>query len=128
MKRLAERFPDKTYVGVDLAPQLVEIAQREAAGNCARFECADMFDVGGDFDFVVMRLLLQHLPSIDEALLKVAQITRSGGSALVIDSLDPARCFSPDLPEFMQFFGSYAQEQASQGRDRRAADRHGAIA
>lgn len=121
LKRLAERFPDKTYLGVDLAPQLVDIAQREAAGSRVRFQCADMFDTGGDYDFVVMRLLLQHLSSIDVALDKVARVTRPGGSALVVDSLDPARYFHPPLPEFMQFFGSYTEQQASQGLDRRAA-------
>lgn len=121
LQRLASRFPGKAYLGVDLAPQLVDIARREAAGPGCRFECIDMSDVGDTHDFVILRLLLQHLPDIDGALDKLARITRPGATALVIDSNDAVRFFHPPLPEVMQLFSHYTTQQAGEGRDRRAA-------
>lgn len=123
LKRLAAVFPDKAYLGVDLAPQLVEIARREAAGPGRRFECADMFEVGDSHDFIILRLLLQHLPDIGAALDKLARITRPGATALVIDSCDGVRFFHPPVPEVMQLFSRYTAQQAGQGRDRQAVQR-----
>jgi len=121
LRRLAEYFPGKAYLGVELAPQLSDIAVRENAGSGIRFECANLFEVGDTHDFIILRLLLQHLDNIDDALDTLTRITRPGATALIVDSFDPVRFFDPPLPEVMQFFSNYTDQQAGQGRDRRAA-------
>jgi hypothetical protein len=70
-----------------------------------------------------MRLLLQHLEDIPKALDHVSQLTRPGGTALIIDANDPVRFFYPMLPQFTAFFAAYAEQERCAGRDRRVANR-----
>lgn len=115
--RLAERFPDKSYRGIDISPELTAYAQLHEP-QVDQFECADVYELTGRYDFCVMRLFLQHLPETDRVLAKVAQITHPGGAALVIDSDDTQRLYDPPLPQFMRFFSDYTSRETGKGRRR----------
>ncbi len=123
LSKIAARFPDKSYHGVDVSPELIAIAETEVGGGKLSFSPRYLFDVTEPYDFVLMRLLLQHLDDIQTVLDHVATITKPGGSVLIIDSHDPLRFFYPDLPEFVEFFTIYAEHERQAGRDRRVASR-----
>ncbi|OBK04845.1 hypothetical protein A5746_21155 [Mycolicibacterium conceptionense] len=123
LKQIAARFPGKKYTGIDLSPELVDVANREACENNVSFENSRLFDHEGTYDFVLMRLLLQHLDDIPTALDRVSQLTRPGGTALIIDANDTVRYFSPNFPLFTEFFAAYTEHERCAGRDRRVGDR-----
>lgn len=121
LQRLAAYFPGKRYHGIDISEELITIARSRAPKDNIRFEQCDLSAVTGSYDFVIMRLFLQHMPDVNAALDKVAGITKPGGSALVIDSYLPRRLFQPEVPEVMKFLAAYKEQQASLGLDRNIA-------
>jgi SAM-dependent methyltransferase len=123
LRKIAARFPDKIYHGVDISAELLAVAAREAGGGNVSFSHRTLFDVTEPYDFVLMRLLLQHLDDVQAVLDHVAALTSSGKSALIIDAHDPLRLFHPDLPEFTGFFAAYAEHERQAGRDRGVASR-----
>jgi SAM-dependent methyltransferase len=123
LEQIAALFPEKTYTGIDTSAELVGIANRERSKKNVTFETTGLLDHTGTYDFVLMRLLLQHLDDIPAALDRVAQMTRPGGTALIIDANDTVRYFYPKLPQFTAFFAAYAEHELHAGRDRSVADR-----
>lgn len=123
LSRLAARFPEKKYLGLDKSSELIRIAEQDFSTDEIDFICCDLFNAQGIYEFATMRLLLQHLSDLDTVLSKVAEIIPPGGSALVIDSCDQLRFFYPPMPEFVQFFSTYTQAQKGMGLDRSAAAR-----
>jgi SAM-dependent methyltransferase len=123
LRKIAGYFPDKVYRGVDISAELIAIAQKEPKSENVSFSHSNLFDVREEADFVLMRLLLQHLSDVQAVLDHVAALVPSGGSALIIDAHDPFRFFHPELPEFTRFFAAYAEHERSTGRDRRVAKR-----
>ena len=127
LRKIAGRFPEKAYRGIDASRELIDIAREDGREAAAQFLHCDLFDATGGYDFVIMRLLLQHLPDIEKTLAKVVEIVNPGGSALVIDTHDPTRFYMPDVPEFRSFFKAYAEFEARQGRDRAVASHLGEL-
>jgi len=123
LRKIAARFPNKNYHGIDVSAELIAIAEREAGGGNVSFSHRNLFDVTEPYDFVLMRLLLQHLDDIQAVLDHIAELTSPGKSALIIDAHDTLRFFHPDLPEFMAFFAAYAEHERKAGRDRCVAKR-----
>lgn len=123
VRALAERFPDKRYVGIDVAPAYVEAAAHESRMPNVRFECGDVMELGGQHDFVLARLLLQHLQDVPGAVAKMIDAVAPGGSLLLIDALDELRAFYPPLTEFPRFFERYAARERENGRDRNVLSR-----
>lgn len=121
LRKLASYFPDKTYCGIDSSQELIAIAESETTVPNISFRYCDLFDAGGQYDFVIMRLLLQHIQDVSRALAKVAEMTRPGGSALIMDPYLPARLFRPEAPELTKFLAAYKAQQAEQGLDREIA-------
>jgi SAM-dependent methyltransferase len=119
---LSGRFPNKAYHGIDTSGELVAIAENEVGSHNLNFLHGNLFDVNETYDFVIARLLIQHLDDVQAALSHIASITNLGGTAVIIDSYDPYRFFYPALPEFMQFFATYTEHEKAAGRDRNVAD------
>ncbi len=127
LRKITGRFPEKVYCGIDISKEFIDIARKDGREDAIQFLHGDLFDATGRYDFVIMRLLLQHLPDITKALGKVAEIINANGSALIIDAHDPVRFYRPDVPEFRRFFEAYAEIEAQQGRDRAVASRLGEL-
>lgn len=121
--KIASRFPEKTYHGIDLSAELIAVAEQESDGRNVSFSCRELGEITASFDFVLMRLLLQHLDDVPGFLDEVAAVTKPGRSALIVDAHDPARFFYPEFPEFMRFFGAYSEKERKAGRDRCVANR-----
>lgn len=94
---LAERVgPSGSVLGVDAAPQMVEVAQAKAArvGSTARFQVATaqhlpLPDAGTDA--VVTTLMIHHLPTDQRPVAprEMLRVLRPGGRVLVVDYQPP---------------------------------------
>jgi SAM-dependent methyltransferase len=123
LTKLAACFPDKRYVGIDVSPELIALAEKEAGAGNVSFSHRNLFDITEPCNFVLIRLLLQHRKDVPAILDHVATLISPGESALIIDAHDPSRLFHPDLPEFTEFFAAYADHERKAGRDRCVAGR-----
>jgi SAM-dependent methyltransferase len=121
LQKLAKVFPAKSYLGIDSSPEFIHIAQRERTLSNITFRHLDLFDLDGQFDFLIVRLLLQHLPEAGAALQRLRALTRPGGAALIIDACDPTRYFHPPVDAFMAFFQAYREHESGKSRNRDAA-------
>ncbi len=118
LRKIAACFPDKQYFGIDNSPGLLQTAMKETTNKNISYSCCNPFDVDGLYDFVIMRLFLQHQADVDAILDKVATITKRGGSVLVIDADDADRLYYPDIPVFIRFFRAYVEYQEQLGLSR----------
>jgi len=120
LNKIWQHFPNKSYTGIDISEELIDIAKSVTGNAAIRLQAQDYFDVEGQFDFIIMRLFWQHLPMtrIDEACAKLEKITNPGASVLISDAYDEVRCFYPPLIEFQQVIGAYKQQQIEIERNR----------
>ena len=82
--RLGRRFPNATFVGVDIVESHLELARRAAVdlGERASFEVRDAFETGFDdatFDLVTCRHMLQAVPDADQVIAELVRICKPGG-------------------------------------------------
>jgi SAM-dependent methyltransferase len=84
VSRLAARFTDATFLGIDLEEPHLE----RARARCAAFGTRVWFETGNAlalpfeadrFDLVVCRHVLQALPDAPRAVAEMARVTRPGG-------------------------------------------------
>jgi SAM-dependent methyltransferase len=118
LHRLAETFPEKDYYGVDINSVFIDVAKRSFGAENLQFECADLYDLEGQYEFLLMRLVMQHLTEPEKALKKIAELLCPGGMALVIDAVDAVRYYHPEPTEYVRFFNTYAAVQRQRGKDR----------
>ncbi|MFP4344745.1 MAG: class I SAM-dependent methyltransferase [Anaerolineales bacterium] len=93
--RVALLLPEETsYVGVDFSAEMVALARRKsrAAGIPARFVVADLLEepwlpeVGEDFDWILLRAVLHHVPGFAwraAVVRRAAERLASGGHLVV---------------------------------------------
>lgn len=91
--RLARSAPGLDVTGLDLSPEMVELANRRAAeaglpGERVRFEVGDVGALphaDGSFDAVVSTLSLHHWPDPALGLAEIHRVLRPGGEARIYD-------------------------------------------
>ena len=118
LEKLATRFPEKTFFGIDHAPGLIDIACKKTQSPNLQFAVEDLDTMTGSYDFVLLRLLLQHLTDPIYAMQRVFDVTHVGGCCLIIDAFDELRDFHPPFPAFVEFFKNFISATSEQGLDR----------
>lgn len=118
LDKLADRFPEKTFLGIDNAPDLVKLAKKNTTSKNITFGVEDLDSMSGTYNFVIMRLLLQHLSDPLKAMKKVYAVTRPNSCCLIIDAFDELRLFHPPFSGFVEFFQQFISATAGQGLDR----------
>lgn len=121
LRRLASVFPEKDYTGTDSNNYFIDVAQEQQMESNVQFHQKDLFELSGQYDFVVIRLVMQHLDNPQEALNAIAGLLRHNGTAFIIDAKDEARFYWPEPTEYIHFFDSFAAHQKDHGRDRNIA-------
>jgi len=88
-ERLAAKYPQATFVGIDLEAQHLHRSRARCAkfGSRVRFELGDALAIpfpDAQFDLVVCRHLLQAIPDAARALAEIRRVLRPGGRAHLI--------------------------------------------
>lgn len=118
LSKLAARFPNKRFIGIDLSEELIELANSETCAHNVEFMVDRLETIAGNYDFAMLRLVLQHLPEAAGVLPRLAEFVVPDGHCLIIDALDKARYFDPPFPEFMDFFQKFIAATQHRGLDR----------
>ncbi len=122
LSQLAARFPEKRFVGIDFSEELIEVANLEANADNVEFFVDRLETISGNYDFAMLRLVLQHLPNAGTALPRLAEFVVPDGNCLIIDAVDELRYFEPELPEFMDFFQKFIAATQHKGLDRNVVE------
>lgn len=124
LEKLRSAFRSLHCTGVECEAKLVEIANaRVARGNldgCAVLQqsitALDLPDES--FDFVVCRLVLEHLPDPMPALKEALRVLRHGGKAIFIDNdFDLHERTWPESAALGDLYDAYRRARRSEGGD-----------
>jgi ubiquinone/menaquinone biosynthesis C-methylase UbiE len=95
LREIRTSWPETKLWGIDLSPEMIEMARSEAAGGIVYAvgdaAALDFFD--GMFDVVVSSSSLHHWADPHAVLAEIARVTRSGGRLVITD-------WSRDVPIF----------------------------
>ncbi len=85
---LARRYPRGTVVGVDLTPEMLEIARAKNHFHNVALELGDMHQLSfpsASVDLVTGSYALRNAPSLTVALEEIQRVLRPGGTAAFLD-------------------------------------------
>ena len=89
---LARRRSDLRLTGIDLSPDMVELAggnaRRAGVGDRVTVRAADVADLpfaDGSFDLVVSTFSMHHWAAVAPAVTELARVLRPGGAAWIYD-------------------------------------------
>ena len=113
--KLQQFFPEKQYSGVDISPQLIEVAARRYPS--IDFTASDFLAYPAEprFDLVIMRFLVQHLKDFGKVLEGVERVLRPGGRLLTIESDLSNSRHLPPLPVFTDMLLTFERAAAAKG-------------
>ena len=81
--------PKSSATGVDISPELIEIAKRDS-DETYNFKVDDAYDLSFEsdtFDLTICQTLFMHLSQPEKALRQMIQVTKPGGQVLVIEPI-----------------------------------------
>ena len=102
LRRLAQHFPDKTFVGLDSSKDAIESAERSGMPDNVTVRCGTLEQTDIEIDILLSRFCLMYV----EDRQYVVTWAREHVSAAVVE-IDPADSFftlSPELPIFRSVF------------------------
>jgi predicted O-methyltransferase YrrM len=117
LNQLATRFPNKSYFGIDISEKMINIANRDFALSNIKFEVADFFSIKGKFDFIILRLVVQHQPSFEAVLDRCVELASPKASILIIDALEDGVVYHPPPKILLEFYKSLRVQRKSVGAD-----------
>ncbi len=122
MEKLMQAFPNSDLTGIDVDPLLVDRCRKQVAapgGERVRVDgqsISDMRFPDGTFDFVIARLVLEHLPDPFPALREVLRVLKVGGRAVFIDNdFEMHLMTHPDIPELHELYEAYCRCRQAEG-------------
>ena len=118
---LAKNSPKARITSVDISDESLAAAKKrvgDAGFTNASFQRADIFNLpfaSGSFDHVFVCFVLEHLPNPGEALLKLKDVLKPGGSMTVIEGDHGSAYFHPDSAEARRAIQCLVDIQAAMG-------------
>ena len=92
---LAERLSDGSAIGLDIIPEMIDLAEAKRQKRDARnvsFQCADIMNMpfaDGSFDRITCGYALRNVPDVEGALIEIRRVLKPGGKFLSLDFAHP---------------------------------------
>lgn len=122
LSEIAKSFPKKHFVGIDVNGELLASACTRSRGrNNLRFLKRDIYQIkpaGEEFDFIVVRLLIQHLCDLRGFVRIASSISRRNGCILIMEAEDRLTHFYPNVPSARRLFRNIREKQPLGGPQR----------
>lgn len=122
LEKLQAHYPALQCTGIEIDSQLVAVAKAAVAekhlDRCRIFQQSiTSVDLPDDsFDFVISRLVLEHLPNPMLALKEVLRVLKVGGKAVFLaNDFDFHERTSPDSPALDELYDAYRRARRSEG-------------
>lgn len=124
LSKLATRFPNKTYLGIEKSPLALEQAQERHSREHINFRegNAEVLEprLVDSADVILFRLVLQHLNDPTLALKHAARYLSSNGYIIIVDSCDKAKRTSHPIAAREEALALVAEMQEKKGKVNRA--------
>lgn len=120
ISQISNYFPEKSYTGIDISPELIEIAQTQHTKNNVQFLHKNLQEFKPDqqFDLIIMRLIVQHLSDFATVLSMTSKLLKPGGALLIIEPDLENFCNRPETPKFENLMQSIDSHSAQQQTNR----------
>lgn len=106
--------------GIDINEELLATA-RQLNGDRVTYKTGSVYDLSpfaGRFDFVYVRLVLQHVERPEEALIQALQCLKPGGRICLLDSDESILAIHPAPPDLDRLLAETQLLQQIRGGDR----------
>jgi ubiquinone/menaquinone biosynthesis C-methylase UbiE len=120
--KMLSEFPALHATGVEIDPFLVARSKEELAGfgpgrhNVVEGSILSIPFENDTFDFVMARLVLEHLPDPVAAAREMGRVLKPGGKVVIIDNdFDLHLRAYPDIPELRDLYEAYCSARVAQG-------------
>ncbi len=122
--RLQERYPEKDYVGMDVSPAFVEMANRRHGRPGLHFMEGDFLGAADlpASDLLILRFVVQYLESVVSVLHRSAEAFDRGGTIIVIEPDMARSVVRPSMPMFVGMLSAFEARQEAAGRLRTRLD------
>jgi len=116
--RIQSQYPDKSYTGIDVDKDAISMAQAKTSE--VLFLAKDLYSYTPtqEFDFAIARLLIQHLPNLDNFLDFAQACLNPGGTLLVVDGYEELKRIGPKAPLLKAAYDELAKAQKQRGTAR----------
>lgn len=113
---LANAFPEKRFIGMDIDPIAIQYAQQHYKLQNLEFIKADIENHEGlsripPQDYIIARLLVQHLSSVRQFAHTLSDLLTNNGALLVVDVNESSKQFYPAMPEYKKIFLRFREWQ-----------------
>jgi ubiquinone/menaquinone biosynthesis C-methylase UbiE/acyl carrier protein len=119
LKKLQEVLPGMRCTGIEIEETLVALAKKTMAGNGTQIFQQPITALGfpeQSFDFVISRLVLEHLPDPLAALKEVLRVLKAGCRAVFVDNdFDLYERTWPDSPALGDLYDAYRRARRADG-------------
>ena len=122
VEKLLTTFPGCDVTGVEIDPFLVRKCKETVAalgtgrGQIHEQSITELGFPDSSFDFVISRLVLEHLPDPVRAVKEVHRVLKTGGKAVFIDNdFDMHLRVYPDIPELRELYEAYCCCRTTEG-------------
>lgn len=121
LEHIKTRFPNSHCEGVEIDSMLVNVANQKLSDlmldvNVREGSAESFCDENASFDFIIMRLVLEHLPDPHKAITNLAKHLRPHGKLIVIsnDFEYHLRTY-PEVPELTPLYAAYCKARRNDG-------------
>ena len=122
LKRLAKEFPSSEINGLEFDPFLVEFSRemlKESGSKKCRVYKGSVLSIpfeNNQYDFIVSRLVLEHLSNPLDAVKEMLRVLKPEGTAVIIDNDFAFHLKTyPDIPELGEFYEAYCKCRIQEG-------------
>lgn len=122
IEKLLQSLPSSDVTGLEIDRFLVQksketlVALGGDRGHIVEQSIMQMDFVDNSFDFVIARLVLEHLPDPLNAVKEVYRVLKTGGKGVFIDNdFDMHLRAYPDIPELNELYDAYCRCRIAEG-------------
>lgn len=119
LKKLQEVFPGMRCTGIEIEEPLIALAKKTMTGNGCQIlqqQITALRFPDHSYDFVISRLVLEHLPDPLAALKEVLRVLKVGCRAVFLDNdFDLHERTWPDSPALCNLYDAYRRARRADG-------------
>ncbi|MFA6010979.1 MAG: methyltransferase domain-containing protein [Desulfobacteraceae bacterium] len=118
-EKILNEFPNCTSTAIEIDSYLVAILKCVAEKRKIKVSQQSVTQLGfkdNCFDFVITRLVLEHLPEPEEAVWEINRVLKPGGIAVFVDNdFEMHLKTFPGIPEINTLYEAYCKSRISEG-------------
>lgn len=122
-EKILTTLPSASVTAVEIDPVLVEVAQKRLNEYCTKGRCSviqnSILQIDSSdnfFDFIISRLVIEHVPDPDAACREFLRVLKPGGTLILIDNdFEMHVRTTPAIQELSDLYDAYCRARFDEG-------------